>query len=232
MDGETGEVQTLVDSIAIQAGQEKLRQIAQRNLEAVRESGVDAPHARELVNTIWMRSMSPGKTAGGTPAELHLDITRGAAIDDNAFQAELASLIENSVNIHGDGVPGGPLWFGINENPRSKVRACAKNGKLWHAGAVPTTGLTVYPGKDIAHIRNTLRHIFATETTQPPSRVIILGPNWRMTHGATSTTQRSLPNGTSWFFWLCRTRSKAVRSGSIPPSALGWPRTFRSAATR
>ena len=62
--------------------------------------------------------MSPGKNAGGTPAvQLHLDITRGSAIDDNAFQAELALLIENSVNIHGDEIPGGPLWFGVNENP-------------------------------------------------------------------------------------------------------------------
>jgi hypothetical protein len=179
VDGESDEVQTLVDSISAQAGQEKLRQIAQRNLEAVRDSGVNVPNARELVSTIWMRSMSPGKNAGGTPAILHLDITRGTAIDDNSFQAELALLIENSVNIHGDEVPGGPLWFGVSENPRSKVRACAKNNKLWHIGAVPTAGQTVYPGKDVQHIRNTLRHIFVPETTSPPSRVIILGPNWK-----------------------------------------------------
>lgn len=179
VDGDSDEVQTLVDSIAVQAGQEKLRQIAQRNLEAVRDSGVNVPNARELVSTIWMRSMSPGKNAGGTPAILHLDITRGTAIDDNSFQAELALLIENSVNIHGDEVPGGPLWFGVSENPRSKVRACAKNNKLWHIGAVPTAGQTVYPGKDVQHIRNTLRHIFVPETTSPPSRVIILGPNWK-----------------------------------------------------
>ena len=37
----------------VQAGQEKLRQIAQRNLEAVRDSGVNVPNARELVSTIW-----------------------------------------------------------------------------------------------------------------------------------------------------------------------------------
>lgn len=179
VDGETDEVQTLVDSIAVQAGQEKLRQIAQRNLEAVRDSGESVPNARELVSTIWMRSMSPGKNAGGEPAVLHLDITKGSTIDDNAFQAELALLIENSVNIHGDEVAGGPLWFGLSENPRSKVRACAKNNKLWHLGAVPTAGLTVYPGRDVQHIRNTLRHLFVPETTQPPSRVIILGPNWK-----------------------------------------------------
>ena len=180
VDGESDEVQTLVDSIAVEAGQEKLRLIAQRNLQAVRDSGANAPNARELVSSIWMRSMSPGKLVGGSPAELHLDVTRGQVIDDNAFQAELALLIENSVNIHGDHVPGGPLWFGLDENPRSKVRAFAKNNKLWHVvGAVPAAGKTVYPGKDIAHIRNTLRHIFVPETAQPASRVIVLGPNWK-----------------------------------------------------
>lgn len=179
VDGETDEVQTLVDSIAVQAGQDKLRQIAQRNLEAVRESGVPVPNARELLSTIWMRSLSPGRNVGGTQAELHLDITRGTVIDDNSFQAEIALLIENSVNIHGDEVQGGRLWLGVTENPRSKVRACAKNNKLWDIGAVPAGGMTVYPGLDIIHIRKTLRHIFVPETTQPPSRVIILGQNWK-----------------------------------------------------
>jgi hypothetical protein len=179
VDGETEEVQTLVDSISVQAGQDKLRQIAQRNLVSVRDSGIIVPNARELISTIWMRSLSPGKIAGGTPAELHLDITRDVAIDDNAFQAELALLIENSVNIHGDEVPGGPLCIGVSENPRSKVRACAKNNKLWNIGAISTAGMTVYPGKDISHTRKTLRHIFVPETAQAPSRVIILGPNWK-----------------------------------------------------
>jgi len=179
VDEVAGGVETLVDSIASQADQARLRQIAQRNLEAVCDSGVTVPHARELVSAIWMRSMSPGRNAGGTTAELHLDITRDVMIDDNAFQAEIALLIENSVNIHGDEVFGGPLWFGVNENPRSKVRACAKNHKLWQSGAISATGQTVYPGKDIAHIRNTLRHILVPETTQPPSRVIVLGPNWQ-----------------------------------------------------
>ncbi|MDR3555654.1 MAG: hypothetical protein P4L55_12930 [Syntrophobacteraceae bacterium] len=179
VDGESEEVQTLVDSIAVQAGQEKLRQIAQANLKTLRDSGADIPDARELVSSIWMRSMSPGKTAGGGPVQLHLDITKGVAIDDNAFQAELALLIENSVNIHGEETPGGPLWFGVHENPRAKVRACARNNKLWQVGAVSTGGLSVYPARDIAHLRATLRHILVPETTQPPSRVIVLGPAWK-----------------------------------------------------
>jgi hypothetical protein len=130
VDGDSEEVQTLVDSIAVQPGQEKLRQIAQRNLEAVKDLGADIPNAREMISSVWMRSMSPGRTKGGTPLEIHLDITRSQPIDDNAFQVESALLIDNSENIHGDEVPGGPLWFGLAENPRTKVRAFAKNNKL------------------------------------------------------------------------------------------------------
>lgn len=179
VDGESEEVQTLVDSISVQAGQEKLRQIAQRNLESIRDANINIPNARELISTIWMRSLTPGRTAGGIPAELHLDITRDKVIDDNAFQLELALLIENSINIHGDEVQGGPLWIGVTENPRSKVRACARNDKQWNISAVPIAGMPVYPGKDISHIRNTLKHILVPETTQSPSRVIILGQNWK-----------------------------------------------------
>ena len=178
VDGDCDEVQTLVASIAVQAGQ-KLRQIAQRNLQALRDGGADVPNARELVSALRMRSMSPGRQVGGTPAALHLDMTRNTAIDDNTFQSELALLIEHSVNIHGDEIPGGPLWFGVNDNPRAKVRACAKNNRLWNMGAVSMADQTVYPGKDVQHIRKTLRHILVTETSSPPSRVIILGANWQ-----------------------------------------------------
>lgn len=179
VDGDTDEVQTLVDSI-VQTGQEKLRQIAQRNLQSVRDAGVQVPNAREIISAIWMRSMSPAKTAGATPVEVHLDITRNQPIDDNAFQAELAALIENSINIHGDEISGGRLWIGLQENPRSKVRACAKNNKLWHKAAVSVNGQIVYPGKDVEHIRKMLRHEFeGASTRQSPSRIIVLGPNWQ-----------------------------------------------------
>jgi len=179
VDGNTEEVQSLIDSIAQQVGQERLREIAQRNLEAVRATGDQVPNARELISAIWMRSMSPGRNQGGTPASLHLDITKQGAIDDNAFQAELTHLIENSINIHGDEVPSGPLWFDSQENPRSKVRAFAKNDNLWHPSAVPTAGQTIYPGKGLDHIRKTLKYILDQETTEPLARIIVLGVNWK-----------------------------------------------------
>ena len=180
VDDDTCGVQSLIDSIATVGEQEHLREIAQRNLESVLGVGETVPHAKELVSSLWMRSMSPGRTKGGTRQELHLDITRDAPVDDNRFQGELVLLIENSINIHGEETPDGRLYFGLEDNPRSKVRSTAKNDKLWQATATAAgAGQSVYPGKDIDHIRNTLKHILVSETRQPASRVIILGPNHR-----------------------------------------------------
>lgn len=171
-------VQSLLDSIATVGEQERLREIARRNLENVCAVGTPIPHARELVSVLWMRSMSPGRTKGGTRQELHLDITRDSPVDDNLFQGELVQLIENSINIHGEETPDGRLYFGLEDNPRSKVRSTAKNDKLWTA-TVAGIGQSTYPGKDTEHIRNTLKHMLVSETRQPVSRLIILGPDWR-----------------------------------------------------
>jgi hypothetical protein len=65
VDGSSDEVQTLIDSIAVIGEQDKLRQIAQRNLQGLRESGANVPDARGLISSIWMRSMSPGRIKGG-----------------------------------------------------------------------------------------------------------------------------------------------------------------------
>ena len=179
VDGESDEVQTLVDAIATQSRQEKLREIARRNLAEARDAGVNIPHARELVSAIWMRSMSPARNVGGTSTVLQLDITRQKPLDDNAFQAELALLVENSVNIQGDEVSGGPLRFGLEENPRSKARAFARNNKLWQGQAEENGHRVGYPGQDLLHIRNTLKKLFVPESDSPPCRVIVLGPRWR-----------------------------------------------------
>jgi hypothetical protein len=173
-------VQSLLDSIATAGEQEKLRQVAQRNLDAVRSAGVNVVHDQELISALWMRSMSPGNIRGGSRQDLHLDITREEAIDDNAFTSELALLIENSVNIHGEETGNSRLYFDLHENPRSKVRATARNPKLWDVNA-PTNvaGQVTYPGKDIEHIRNTVKHLLTPETRQTSAKVIVLGPWWK-----------------------------------------------------
>ncbi|MFA5183046.1 MAG: hypothetical protein WC405_17140 [Syntrophales bacterium] len=175
-------VQSLIDSIATLGGQEKLREVAQRNLETVKtiSSGSAVPHAQELVSALWIRSMTPGKNAGGTRQELHLDITREHPVDDNLFQGELVQLIEASINIHGEESSAGRLRFGPEENPRTKVRASAKNDKLWQPDLVASeSGQTVYPGEDLKHVRSTLRHILIPEAKQSSSQIVVLGPNWK-----------------------------------------------------
>ncbi|MDR1607839.1 MAG: hypothetical protein LBT38_05460 [Deltaproteobacteria bacterium] len=180
VDDDAGGVQSLLDSITTTGNQEKLRLVAQRNLETVKTIGVPAPHARELISALWLRSMSSGRNAGAKRSQLQLDITRKRPIDDNSFQDELTQLIEASINIHGEEKPNGRLIFNLEENPRSKVRTAAKNNKLWQPGVTATeTGQTIYPGEDIKHVRETLRHIFSPQVKQTASRVIILGPNWR-----------------------------------------------------
>ena len=172
-------VQSLLDSIATVGEQEQLREVALRNLEHLQSLELTLPHACDLVSALWMRSMSPGKNPGGTRQELQLDITRRTPIDNNAFQHELNQLIENSINIHGENSADGRLYFALKENPRVKVRTTARNNKLWQLGAdSKQVSQMVYPGKDIEHVRNTLRHLLI-ETNKKPSQVIVLGPNWQ-----------------------------------------------------
>ncbi|OCQ93485.1 hypothetical protein BCD64_00890 [Nostoc sp. MBR 210] len=173
-------VQSLLDSIATSGEQEKLRQIAQRNLEVVRSVEIAIAHDCELISALWMRSMSPGNIRGGSRQDLHLDITRAEVIDDNAFQAELLLLTENSVNIHGEESANGRLYFDLDENPRSKVRATARNPKLWDRNApANVAGQLTYPGKDVEHIRITVKHALTPETSQTPTKVLVLGPRWK-----------------------------------------------------
>ncbi len=181
VDDDSCGVQSLLDSIATIGEQEKLREIAQRNLEEVLDAQLESlVHTRELVSALWMRSMSPGKQKGALRNELQLDITRDSALDGNAFQVELDTLIENSINIHGDSEQNGRLYFGLEENPRTKVRATARNDKLWTHGATGlVAGQSYYPGEDLAYLKSMLRYILVPMGRETPSAVVVLGPNWR-----------------------------------------------------
>lgn len=59
-------VTTLVDSFATSADQERLREKAIRNLSALRDANIEAPHAREVVSSIWVRSLSAKQDVGAT----------------------------------------------------------------------------------------------------------------------------------------------------------------------
>ena len=61
-------------------------------------------HLQEIVGALWLRSIAMGNRAGAEPADLQADITRERAVDDNFFKVELDEIIENSFNIHQDGL--------------------------------------------------------------------------------------------------------------------------------
>jgi len=179
VDEDYGGVQILLDSIATKGEQADLREIAQRNLDYIKTLDVKIPDAREMISALWMRSMSPFKGAGGTRREIQLDITRDLPRDDNEFNNELSSLIDNISNIHGEDDLDGCLRLEQGENAKTKVRTTARNDKIWDTTSSARLGYqTVYPGKDIEHIRKFLRHMFVPETMESSTRVIVLGPNW------------------------------------------------------
>ena len=63
---------------------------------------------------------------------MHLGYLLVHLAGDNAFQVELATIVENSFNIHQDGTK---LLFREEENPRAKLMAYARNDKLFADGA-------------------------------------------------------------------------------------------------
>ena len=113
---------------------------------------------------MWLRSIAVGNLAGAEPATLQADITRDKAIDDNAFQVELATIVENSFNIHQDGLR---LVFREEENPQAKLMACARNDKLFADGS------------DLAQLAKEVRYVIGgTEEVAKTFRVIALPKSW------------------------------------------------------
>ncbi|NCC23132.1 MAG: DUF499 domain-containing protein [Alphaproteobacteria bacterium] len=131
LDDDASGIGALLDSVSNEHHR-TLREKAQQNIISVTEAVYDhthiAPHLQEIVGALWLRSIAVGNLAGAEPATLQVDITRDKPVDDNAFQVELATIVENSFNIH----PDGPrLVFREEDNPRAKLMACARNDKLF-----------------------------------------------------------------------------------------------------
>jgi hypothetical protein len=160
-------VASLLDSVANQLHKD-LREKALRNLEAVRDAVPMAttavPHCEEIISALWLRSLTVDRLAGAEPAELQIDITRSKPIDDNQFEAELSTIVDNSFNIH---PVGGRLVFKHEENARSKLLAHAKNDKLFQHG------------EDIDHLAKEIRAVIGgPEEVSQKFRVVVLKRKW------------------------------------------------------
>ena len=168
LDDEDSGITALLDSVANQH-HAKLREKALRNLEAVQDAiaGTDQklPHLEEIIAALWLRSLAEVNHAGADQATLHVDVTRDKKVDDNAFQVELASIVENSFNIHED---GNRYIFKEEENPQAKLIASARNDKLFKED------------QDKSHLAKEVRYVIAGSTDVASRfRVIVLPQFWK-----------------------------------------------------
>ena len=173
IDDQNRSVTELLHSVSSE-GHRKLLEKAQRNLEAVLQAVADpaqnVPNAAEIISALWLRSLSVERIAGAEPAELHVDITRGTAVDDNAFQAQLALIRENSFNIH---PAGNRIVFKEGENAEGKLLAHAKNDRAFATGGPQV-------GRDVEMLASQVRYVIGgSEDVSRGNRVVVLQRNWR-----------------------------------------------------
>ena len=168
LDDDASGIGALLDSVSNEHHR-TLRAKAQQNIisvtEAVSNHSNFLPHLQEIIGALWLRSIAVGNLAGAEPATLQLDITRASTVDDNAFQAELATIVENSFNIHQDGMR---LVFREEENPRAKLMACARNDKLFTDGS------------DQVQLAKQIRYVISgSDDVAKQYRVIALPRSWQ-----------------------------------------------------
>ena len=169
LDDDRSGVAALLDSVSNQH-HGTLRDKALRNVLAVREAaaGTDenTPHLPEIIGALWLRSLAVGNLAGAEPETLQIDITRGERIDDNAFRDELATIVENSFNIHHDGPR---LVFREEENPQAKLIAGARNDRLFEDGS------------DRDQLAKEVRYVIGGGEQSQAFRVVVLRSDWEST---------------------------------------------------
>ena len=168
LDDNSSGIVALLDSVSNQY-HASLREKAQRNrtavLEAVSSPGSVVPHLSDFVGALWLRSLAVGNTQGAEPTTLQADITREEPIDDNAFQVELTTIVDNSFNIHSS---GGRLVFREEENPQAKLMAFARNDQLFTDGS------------DKAQLAREVRYVLGgDETVAKGFRVVVLPQQWQ-----------------------------------------------------
>ena len=168
LDDESSGITALLDSVANQH-HAKLREKALRNLEAVNDAiagcGQSLPHLEEIISALWLRSLAEVNQAGADQATLHVDVTRDKPVDDNGFQVELTSIVENSFNIHED---GNRYIFREEENPQAKLIASARNDKLFQ------------DDEDRWHLARETRYVLeGGGDVDLPYRVIALPQDWK-----------------------------------------------------
>lgn len=188
LEDEGAGIGALLDSVA-NKHHTTLRERAMRNLTAVRDalsghtSSAPVPTClKPVLASLWLRSIAVDNLAGAEPATLHVDITRDKPVDDNLFAAELATIVENSFNIH---QVGPRLVFLEEENPQAKLMAMARNDKLFTDGS------------DREYLAREIRYVLGSEEAIANKyRVIPLPQTWVMDMlGTSEKAWEKVPEG-------------------------------------
>lgn len=162
-----GGVSALLDSVSNEYHKE-LREIAQRNLKAVREAVKEheqIPHVSSIISALWLRSLTMDKFAGAEQALLLSDITQNQRIDNNTFFLEMNLIVNNSFNIHEQGEK---LIFMKEENPQAKLLAFARNDRVFQDDS------------DIARLAKEIAYtISGPSEVASKYRVIVLKKDWQ-----------------------------------------------------
>ncbi len=158
---------SLLDSVTNQH-HANLREKALRNLQSVSETIPDVmqscPHLSHIISSLWLRSIAVDNLAGADSATLHVDITFDKPVDDNLFQVELSTIIDNSFNIH---QIGERLIFKEEENPQARLMATARNDRLFSDGS------------DVQELSKQIKYVLAgSDQNLKPSHVIVLPSDW------------------------------------------------------
>lgn len=167
LENDASGIGALLDSVSNQHHRD-LRERAQRNMLSVKDAlpryQEETPHLQEIMSSLWLRSIAVGNLAGAERSILQVDATRFQKIDDNTFQAELATIIENSFNIHEEGTR---LVFRVEENPQAKLMSTARNDKQFADGS------------DLVQLAKETRYVIVgTSDVSQWFRVIVLPKDW------------------------------------------------------
>ena len=134
-------------------------------IEAVPDHASKVSHLQEIIGRTLAAfdcSRRPGRRrACNTPDRCY----QGPRLSTTTrFRSELATIVENSFNIHQDGAR---LVFKEEENPQAKVMASARNDKLFTDGS------------DLAQLAKEIRYVIGgSEEVAKMFRVIALPRSW------------------------------------------------------
>ena len=198
--------------------QEKLRDKAIRNLQAIREAEVETPNARAVISSLWVRSLSTTQDAGGTQNEVQLDITRDKKLDPNVFTSELATIVENSFNIHKVGTHEERYCFQLPENKESRLKLHARNSKHFAPEVAAAPGLLPV-GRDQQYLKDFLNHMLKSpdSVSEQPSIPIILDPNWTQAPWANVKDQEQPENWSDKPVLIVLPESPKEAAGTLGP---------------